>query len=247
MEIKLEKLAKKNISYNKVEAIRLMYESFSPVDRYAHKDDVRSNKYVRLAKDRDYSNYKIGTVQDLMRLGVMDLFSVFVRQFFLREGIFLAVFNTYADKPVAVVFRSLVNKEFIDYSIFTNIYGLDRVREDFSYGDCMIVTEGVYDADVFRFLHQDTVAVYTSSAGVMQAQILSTMTDNFVLAFDNDTAGVGGFSSAKRNLLRVNNGVRVERLIIYNNDKDLGNIDDTFDGERESRVDYYRSSLRLLT
>ncbi len=115
MEIKLEKLSKKKISYNKVEAIKLMYDSFSPVDRYAHKDEVRSNKYVKLAKERDYSNYRVGTVQDLMRLGIMDLFSVFVKQFFSSEGIFLAVFNTYGGKPVAVVFRSLVNKEFVDY------------------------------------------------------------------------------------------------------------------------------------
>ncbi len=220
-----------------------LYNSLKPVTAYSGHTVVGENKYIKLAEQCGYVNYRIGTISDLMRLKLVDSFSAYNRQFFKEVGIFLAIFNTYSGKPVGIVFRDLSKKEFIDFSIATNIYGLDFFSEDFKYGDPIVVTEGIYDADVFRQINRNTVAVYTSSVSVMQAEILHTITDKFVMALDADDAGERGFNTSVKNLKRVSHSCIVNKLPIYRGDKDLGDIENGY--EKNIKLDYYRMSLKV--
>ncbi len=247
MEIKPEILKINKVeNKNKIDIISMLYNTLKPAVSYLQKDIVSSNKYVKLAVSNNYDNYRIGTIKDLMDLGILDSFSVFNKQFFNEEGIFLAIFNTYSGKPISIVFRSLNKKEFMDYSVFTNIYGLDSFSDDYSYGDSVVVTEGIYDADVFRSIYPNISAIYTSSISLMQAELLSTITNSFILAFDSDDAGERGYITSLKNLTKVSKYNNVDRLIIFNGDSDLGNIEDKEDGNKEIRIDYYKNSLKAL-
>lgn len=211
---------------------------------------IRGDKYVELALKYDYSNYKIGTVSDILSMGLAKSMSIYAKKFLGRSGIFLCVFNTLSDKKVSCIFRKINDSEIMEFSYYPCVYGLDLVDTDFKYGDYLLVTEGVYDADSFRPLFKNSVAVLTSSASVMASEILCSITNKFILAFDNDTAGNEGFKRTRESLLTVNKSAVVEKLNIYPGDKDLGNMEEHFlysdSTGYNSRKEYYLSALKII-
>ncbi len=233
----------------------LLYRNLSLVQEF---DDskldigVMSNKYCDLAVKRGYRNYRIGTVADFYRLEVFASVSKYLRDFVNDNGVFLVVFNTLSDKPISCVFRSLVGKDFIDLSLFPCPYGLDLFEESFTYGDTLVISEGIYDADVLRSLYPNTLAIMTSSVSVMMGEVLKTLTDHFILCFDNDSAGARGLEVSEKRLKRVNKDCVVEVLPIYSGDKDIGELEDKvffreIDGDgRLDRETFYRTHLSSL-
>ena len=70
------------------------------------------------------------------------------------------------------------------------------------------------------------------------------------MAFDNDTAGNEGFKRTRESLLTVNKSAVVEKLNIYPDDKDLGNMEEHFlysdSTGYNSRKEYYLSALKII-
>ncbi len=217
--IKMRKYGEKR-EFNRLpkeKVLEILSENLKPV--YMRNEDkiLDASKYTRIARDYKYANYKLCSYADIKRLGLEDSFTTYQRQFFAEAGLTLAIFNELGGELVSVVFRSVVEKAFMDFSLVYSLYGYDMLSDDFKYGDYIILTEGLYDADALRRIYPNVVAMLTSNITIMQAEILKTMTNNFIVAFDADDAGESGFQKALKRL-----GTDIKKLSIYPGDKDIG-------------------------
>ena len=176
------------------------------------------SKYVDIAKKFQLRNYKLCLTSDILKLGLMDELTKYQKEFIISAGACVAIFNTMNDKPISMVFRALTKKEFMDISVCYCAYGFDLIDENFKYGDWLLITEGIYDSDCVRSIYKNSVAMLTSNITVMQAQILKSLTNRFIIAFDNDSAGDSGY---KKTLKRLKGSV-IQKLNMYGSDKDLG-------------------------
>jgi hypothetical protein len=234
--------------YTKEEVLNILYTNLPTVGEYLGKYKLITNKYTDIALKYNYKNYRIGNVADLNSLNVWRSFTDNQKEFFNSNGEFLVIFNEIAGKPVSIVFRSLKEKQFVDYSMFYTVYGLDMIDSEFKYGDWLLLTEGVFDADSFRFIYNNILAMLTSNITLMQAEVLSTLTNKFVLGFDNDDAGKLGINIAKKRLISLNPRCQVRVLDLFGKDKDLGVVEEMIKlpGEFESRKDYYTSVINSI-
>jgi hypothetical protein len=239
--IKATKERKKFNRLPKSEVMKILSENLSPVYNQPHDTILDASKYTRLARDYHFGNYKMCSWMDIKNLGLEDSFTTYQKQFFADAGATIAIFNELNGKLISVVFRSISEKAFMDYSITYNLYGYDMIDPDFKYGDYLVLTEGIYDADCFRRIYPNTMAMLTSNITLMQSAILKTLTDKFIIAFDSDNAGDKGFSTAIKRL-----GVDIKKLKIYPGDKDLGEMEEMrlqSPYEFEKRNEFYREML----
>lgn len=234
------------------QVISILYQKSRSVQEYCRdRDDARGDKYVELALKFNYTHYRICTVSDLFDWGLLASFSKFAREFVNDSGLLLVVFNVMADKPLSIVLKKINKKEFLDFSIYTGIYGLDLISSDFRYGDYLLVTEGIYDADSFRHLYKNVVSVMTSTVSIMQSEVLTSITDKFLFAFDSDEAGIGGYYKAEARMRSLNKKIKVGKLDIFTGDKDLGNMEEYIlrgdQSKYNNRFLYYKGCLGVLT
>lgn len=241
---------KERVIYNRIETFERLYDVSYPVWEYERRVGRRvRDKYLNLSIDRGYEHYRITNVGEMGKAGILTSFYKNMREFMNKEGEFLVIFNMISGKPVSLVIRDIGGKTVLDHVLYSCFYGVDLLKENFRFGDYIVITEGVYDADVFRVIYGNTIAMLTSSVSSMQAEMLSTITKRFIIAFDNDGAGERGTETAIKNLKKVRDSNEVEVLKVYNEDKDLGEMEEKKDlmGAYESRKTYYESSLRILT
>jgi hypothetical protein len=194
-----------------------------------------------LARDYGYRNYKLCSWADILRLGIENSFTTYQKQFFADAGACVAIFNELNGKMISIIFRSVLAKDFMDYSITYNLYGLDNMDSSFKYGDYLILTEGIYDADSFRHIYPNTLAMLTSNITLMQSEVLKTMTNKFIIAFDDDKAGDAGFKKAIQRL-----GTDIKKLNIFYGDKDLGVMEEqkvSNPSGFQERVQYYKDAV----
>jgi DNA primase len=118
---------------------------------------------------------------------------------------------------------------------------------DFKYGDWLILTEGIFDADSFRHIYNNILAMLTSNITLMQAEILSTLTDKFILAFDNDTGGKIGANIAIKRLRELNPKCKIETVVLYSTDKDIGAMEEYRNSpdDYKDRMTYYQSMINI--
>ena len=220
--------------------IKILYDSLVPVMEKGYDRVLDSSKYVRLARDYRYENYRFLRYQDLFDLGLASSFSKYQRHFISSSGAVLAIFNSLNKKPVSIVFRSLDKKEFMDYSYIYSLYGYDMMDNNFRYGDYLIVTEGLYDADTIRQVYPNVVATQTSNITLLHKDILLSMTDKFILGFDADEAGENGFKKALQRL-----GTDIKKLPIYGSDKDIGVMEEVKSNsfEYNLRKEFYTKAI----
>lgn len=235
------------VKYLKKEVIEILHNNLPTVEDYYVKKTLPDNKYIRLAIKYNYPNYRICNIGDLHTFKLMKSFTDNQKEFFNENGEFLVIFNELNSKPISIVIRSLKQKQFIDYSIFYCMYGIDMIDSTFKFGDWLVITEGIYDADSFRFIYNNILAMLTSNVTLMQAEILSTLTDKFIIAFDNDSGGELGIRIAIKRLRELNPKCKIEKIIMYSTDKDLGTLEEKIDNkeEYEERLDYYKSYIDI--
>lgn len=212
---------------------KVLKEYAKPVCDYPEDKVLDQSKYVKLARRYTLRNYRLVLYKDLKNWGIIDSFTKYQRTLFANSGATIAILNELNGNLISVVFRSTTEKEFINYSLFYSVYGFDMIDDNFKYGDYLVITEGLYDADVLRQIYPNVVATQTSNVTVTQSIVLKLMTDKFIIAFDSDNAGESGLSKAMKRLGDV------KHLPIYSNDKDIGNMEEFLD-----RGDSYSYQLR---
>ena len=248
-QVNLDELRVRTESRDRAEALSVkevlerLYQNLpSVVDVGSKNDTLDNSKYVRLAREYSYRNYRFCRYSDILDLGLDNSFHYFHKKFLTQEGAVLAIFNSLNDKPVSLVFRSLTSKEFVDYSLFSGLYGYDMIDSAFRYGQVIILTEGVYDADSIRPIYPNTLAVMTSGISINQVNILKSLSNKFICAFDSDDAGQRGFERAKKSFPDL------RRLEVYQKDKDVGVMEEMRGSlfEFDSRRDYYSKEISNL-
>jgi hypothetical protein len=75
----------------------------------------------------------------------------------------------------------------------------------------------------------------------MQCEVLKTLTDKFIVAFDSDDAGESGFKTALNRL-----GTDIKKLKVYPGDKDVGVMEELKNVnsyEFNERLKYYTEEI----
>lgn len=224
-------------------------KKLKPVEEYKPDRVLDECKYIRLARRHHYSNYRLLLYKDLKPWGLLGSFSTFQSQFFADSGATIGVFNELNGNLISIVWRATNAKEFLNYSLMYTIYGYDLISPDFKFSDPLILTEGIYDADVLRQVYPNVMATLTSSVTVGMAEVLRLMTDKFIVAYDSDKAGNAGFEKAFMRLSN-NEGTNVKKLPIYPGDKDVGVMEEKLESseyEFQLRRQYYKEKIEELT
>jgi hypothetical protein len=223
------------------EIYKVLKDNAKPVCEYPEDKVLDQSKYVKLARRYNLKNYRLVLYKDLKNWGIYDSFTKYQKSVFANAGATIAILNELNGNLVSVVFRSTTEKEFINYSLFYSVYGFDMIDDNFRFGDYIVVTEGLYDADVLRQIYPNVVATQTSNVTLTQSIVLKLMTDKFIIAFDSDSAGDSGLERAIKRLGDV------KHLSIYPKDKDIGNMEEYLDkGDTynyEIRKSFYKERL----
>lgn len=203
------------------------------------------SKYVRLARKCHYQNYKLILYSNIKEWGLGGSFSTYQHQFFADAGAAIGIFNTLNSKVISMVFRATNAKEFLNHSLFYNLYGFDLIDPNFQYGQPIVLTEGIYDADVLRQIYPNVMATLTSSITMMMAETLSLMTDHIIVAFDADDAGISGFDKVYKRMTRLNPNCVIKKLPVFPGDKDVGTMEEKIGNQQEYSIrwKYYQEKL----
>lgn len=155
--------------------------------------------YIHFAYKYKKANYRIITSGELLIRGRNLDIPQFVVEFitFHNEAIMIA--NIVADKVLSIVFRSTdQNKEFMKLGTTkSTFYGLGELSSDFRYGMPILLVEGHLDRDMMATIYPNTLGVMTSHLSRSQVELLTGLTNNFILMLDNDEAGREGTKHAK--------------------------------------------------
>lgn len=224
---------KVKVEYDKVKFLEILDNELE--------DEIRliniPNKYVRLKEDLDLKHWRLVSIEQLVSKRLFQKFGPVYRDFLTKSKNIMFIFNYIGKKPVAVVMRSLDDKIFMDISINSNIvYGLNELPDNFRYGDTIMLVEGLFDKEVMGAYLKDMgynnihpIAVLTSSVTNKKAELLSKITDKFIINPDNDKAGENSIERTKTALLKQSYGaVRIKVVknipfcVDYGAVKDIG-------------------------
>lgn len=194
--------------------------------------------YVANALRRGLDNYRILDMEAASMVGLGGLPS-FVLKFISQEKEVLGIFYKHQKDYVYVVLRSLKEKNFRFYGLRPVIpYGLSSLSIE--YGDPVLVVEGPYDRDSITSLFPNTIALLNSKVRQFSFDILSRLTNFFILCFDRDPSGRSGEKRFRSQF--PSNKYRVRKLELPLNMKDLGDIVNAYnDGAYANAAAYERS------
>lgn len=161
-----------------------------------------NNKYLHLAYKNKYKHYRLITSGELFIKGKNLDIPEFVRAFIYNNNQVLMMANIISGKVIGITFRTIEGpKDFLTWgSNKGNFYGIGQLDVSFKYGDPIILVEGLLDCDVIKQYYNNTMAVLTSGLTKNQVAVITRLTNNVILMFDNDDAGMKGTKSSLRSL-----------------------------------------------
>lgn len=153
-----------------------------------------TNKYLHLAYKNKFKHYRLITGGEILVKGRNLDIPEFVKAFIANNNQVLMMANIIAGKVVGLTFRTIEGpKDFLTWGNNKgNFYGLGQLSQSFKYGDPIILVEGLMDCDVIKQYYPNTMAVLTSGLTKNQTAVLTRLTNNVILMFDNDEAGERG-------------------------------------------------------
>ena len=164
---------------------------------------------------------------------------------FHNEALMIA--NFIEDKVISIVFRSLSTiKEFMKVGTTkSTFYGLGELSKDFRYGTPILLVEGHLDRDMMATIYPNTLGIMTNRLSKSQINILTNLTNKFILMLDNDEAGISGQKQAFYQL----KGNKVG--FIKHDDKlkdagDLVKLEKTNHNLYENIIENYKAQIELF-
>ena len=123
-----------------------------------------------------------------------------VLKFFQQNTECLIIFNMCGKVPLSCIMRGVKTKKFTNIGNASLFYDICSLDKNFKYGDRLVIVEGPKDCEVYRNLFNDRncVAMNTAPISANKAYILKSLTDNVVLAQDNDKAGLDAKNKFRR-------------------------------------------------
>lgn len=203
--------------------------------------------YTFMAKQFGLDNYRYFHV-GCLRIEHLDAVPDHVRSFITGHKRVLGIANLLGSEVVSIVFRDLEKKDFCTFvGIKGYCYGIGK-QENFSYGDPLIVVEGLKDRDCLAQVSPNTVAICGSSMSQLVREVLLTITNNFILFYDQDETGKLQILRDKKSLEK--RGATVGLGKHPAGVKDCGEIIDVFYGGDSFQYSflksYYHNQLEVL-
>lgn len=188
-------------------------------------DDMKFNKYTYMAYKYKYPHYRIISIGDIVSHKIVkdkDL-PGYLMDFIGEQGQVLIVANIVNNQVPFVQLRALKDKMFSVYGSQTRIpYGLGYIPSKFRFGDPIFICEGLCDVDTFRGIYPNIIGTLTAGLTSSQFEIVTRLTNKFILCYDNDKAGVSAYYRDKKKLMEKKCIVRYLRQ--YEHFKDVGDL-----------------------
>lgn len=203
--------------------------------------------YTFIAVRYSRPNYKLFDISSLRIPSLIEI-PYHVKQFITGHKQVLGIANLIGHQAVSIVFRDLEKKDFCTYAHVNGFcYGLGDLQ-NLSYGDTIILVEGLKDRDALAQLTSNVVAVCGSTLSLLQREILCTITNKFIILYDNDDTGHK--QSKHDEFCFKKSGCEVTIAHHPSGVKDAGTIVDQLwcgnSYDSELLQSYYKSQLRIL-
>lgn len=182
---------------------------------------IGSDDYTFIAWKCGLKHIRKISIADLIKAGI-DL-PKHIMKFFQGNTECIIIFNMCGKVPLSCVIRGLQTKKFTNIGNVALFYGICSLEKNFKYGDRLTIVEGPKDCEAYRntFGDKNCVAMNTAPISRNKASILKYLTDNIVLAQDNDAAG----EEAKRRFKRYySKSFKINEFRHDSNLKDFGDL-----------------------
>lgn len=192
-----------------------------------------SNSYLHLAYKLKLNNYRVISNGELMINGKNLNVPEYMKEFLRFHGEALMIANTVNDKVLSIVLRSInTKKEFQKVGTSKNMfYGIGMLEKDFTFGKPIILVEGHLDRDAMSQFYPNVLAITTNKLSNSQIEILSHLTNRYILMLDSDSAGQSGIKDAQRRLKNCN-------ITIFEHLSGMKDCGDLVKLERTNREEY---------
>ena len=156
------------------------------------------NPYIHFGYKYKKQNYRLITSGELFIRGKNLIIPSYLTQYMSFHNEALMIANFIEDKVISIVFRSLSTiKEFMKVGTTkSTFYGLGELSKDFRYGTPILLVEGHLDRDMMATIYPNTLGIMTNRLSKSQINILTNLTNKFILMLDNDEAGISGQKQA---------------------------------------------------
>lgn len=206
------------------------------------------DKYTYLGYCHHLDNYRMFSLDSLAKFPQVISGHDIPKYLFdlIAEDEVLGIANIIAGQAIYIIFRSLKEKKFFTFGIKRPmLYGLSHFH-NFQYGDPIVIVEGLKDADAFSAIYPYTVAMQTAGIGLMQREILCSLTSNLILCFDNPDMDEAG-AKATRRISKYYTDFDIKVLLHPQGVKDTGTLLDLeYEGkffDKDFLSQYYYSQL----
>lgn len=160
------------------------------------------DRYTTFAFNHQLTNYRMFTLESLIKSPPLVKGSDIPDYLFdlIAEDKVLGIANMVDDQALYIIFRSLKEKKFFTFGLKRPVpYGIKDFH-NFQYGDPIVVVEGLKDRDAMSLIYPYTIASQTAGIGLIQYEILKTLTNNIILCFDDDESGRKAMARESRKL-----------------------------------------------
>lgn len=159
---------------------------------------------------------KYVSTKDIMSLPVDDQL-IGTDGFYRRQKGFYLIPNDFMGKIISFVIRGLTH-DYYDVPCMSNMrpmFGWSTF-ENFKKNDTIIVTEGTKDCIILQKYYPYTLALLTAGITLSNINILKSMTNKIILAYDRDSTGLKETSGDIKKLQSA--GIQVQLLKSHNKD-----------------------------
>lgn len=163
------------------------------ISREINEAKMNSDDYTYLACFANLSNIRALSLGEIIQYKDKFKYYMYIYRFIKDNGDAVLIFNMYKNIPIGCTIRNVKNHQFIDVGNTGGLfYGLCSLSPNFKYGDPLVIVEGPKDCETFRaiFKNKNCIGMMTSNVSIAQLQVLKSLTNNVILANDNDATGI---------------------------------------------------------
>lgn len=187
---------------------------FFKCGRELRKEDVRKNKYIMNAYQKGLKNYRIMTIGDIVRENWKPDKDIerYIVEYINQEGEVLLIANPVLKSIPQIQIRTIEEKSDNKFMVrgkqASVPYGLGMMDSDFTYGDWIILVEGIADREALLDIYPNVVAMLTDGISTIQMELIKNLTDRFMIIYDNDEVGKNGFFRDRKKLKSIGKEVK---------------------------------------
>lgn len=200
--------------------IQLLYN----ISREISEATVDSDDYTYLACAANLSNIRALSSGEIIKYNDSFKYYRYIPNFIKSHSEVILIFNMFKNTPIGCTIRSTSSHDFIDVGNTGGLfYGLCNLSPNFKYGDPIVIVEGPKDCETYKWAFHDKncMAMMTSNTTSSQLQVLKLLTNNIILANDNDTAG----KKAQKEFIQYNSKqFKINKIIHPDDMKDFGDL-----------------------